>query len=306
MVLLAAVVLGCPTKVWADGGVRATPDNWPWAWNGDVFVLFNLVVLGSIYGRGLIRLWRRAGAGRGVSRLHAGAWLLSVIILLLVLVSPLDALSEELSSAHMVQHMALMLLAAPLFVLGSPALVIAWGLPRDWRGCIERTPLAADWLWRPAVVWALYAVTLWAWHLPLLYHAALRDPLVHDAQHFSFFAAACFFWRLVLDPLSRRRLHPVAATLYLFTTSLHASVLGVFMALSPRAWYADYAETTAAFGLSPLEDQQLAGLIMWVPACLVYPIVAAAVFGAWLAGEGAKPKTATMRHSWAMQGGPSA
>lgn len=117
-----------------------------------------------------------------------------------------------------------------------------------------------------------------------MYQGALRDPLVHDAQHLSFFVVACLFWRACLDPLGGRRLGPAAALPYLFATSLHASALGVFLALSPRVWYADYATRTSVWGFTPLQDQQLAGLIMWMPACLIYPAVAAVLFGTWLAG----------------------
>jgi cytochrome c oxidase assembly factor CtaG len=115
-----------------------------------------------------------------------------------------------------------------------------------------------------------------------LYQAALRDPLLHDAQHLSFFTAASLFWRLCLDPLAGRRLSALGAIPYLFTTALHSAALGIFLALSQRTWYPDYVTRTSAWGLTPLEDQQLAGLIMWMPACLIYPAVAAILFGTWL------------------------
>jgi cytochrome c oxidase assembly factor CtaG len=221
---------------------------------------------------------------------QAACYALALAVILIALVSPLDALSEELSSAHMVQHMLLVMVAAPLFVLGSPTFVLAWGLPEFHRGwgksCftfVFRLPQEPI-LWQPLLLWALYAVTLWVWHHPVLYQAALRDLFVHDAQHLSFFVVACLFWRACLDPLSARRLCPAVAIPYLFATSLHASALGVFLALSPWPWYDDYATRTTAFGFTPLEDQQLAGFIMWMPACLIYPAVAAVLFGAWLSG----------------------
>lgn len=291
-VLAAFLILGCPHLARADG-VPISPDSWPRAWNWDPFILFNFTVLAWFYIQGLTRLWRSAGTGRGVSRAQAAAWFGSWVVLLLILISPLDALAEQLSSAHMIQHVLIMDLAAPLFILGSPALVIAWGLPRDWRPWMRRTPLAAGGLWNPLLIWSLYAATLWLWHLPLLYQAALRDLLVHDAQHLSFFIVSCLFWRLLIDPHGQRRLHPALAVPFLFTTSLHATLLGVFMALAPQPWYIDYAETTSTWGLSPLEDQQLAGLIMWVPACLIYPIAAVTLFGVWLSNP--RPSTVTMK-----------
>ena len=280
--IATALLLICPPGAWADGGLRATPDNWRQAWSWDPLILFNLGLLGWLYVYGLGRLWRKAGVGRVVGRGQAAAFAGSLVVLFAALISPLDALSSELASAHMVQHMLLMTVAAPLFILGSPALVLAWGVSPQWWRWLETWPPISRLLWQPWFAWLLYALALWAWHMPLLYQAALRDPLVHDAEHLSFFLAACLYWRLLIDPLSRRRIHPIAAVPYLFTTSLHAALLGVFMALSPQPWYVDYLMSTPAWGVSALEDQQLAGLIMWVPACLIYPAAAATLFGGWL------------------------
>jgi putative membrane protein len=180
----------------------------------------------------------------------------------------------------------LMMVAAPLLVLGSPILVATWALPPRARQWVNqrRWRWTTPWylLWHPVTLLALYAVTLWIWHLPRLYHAALRNPWVHDGQHLAFLVTACLFWRVLIDPLTSRRLSLLTGSAYLFVTSLHASALGVFMALSPRVWYSDYEPTTAQWGLTALEDQQLAGLIMWMPACTLYAAVVAAVFAWWL------------------------
>ena len=291
--IVILVSLTCPVVAWADAGARSKPAVVPqtvWrAWNYDWLILLNLSLLGWLYHRGIRRLWQKAGAGRVVTRVQATVFLISLGVVFVALISPLDALSEELGSAHMVQHMLLMVVAAPLFILGSPELVFMWGLSPNWK------PIAARWrrwlegeaLERPALVWTLYAGTLWIWHLPIAYQAALADPFLHDAQHLSFFGVACLFWRSLLAPLRRHRLHPLAAVVALFTTSLHAMLLGIFMALSPVIWYKVYSSRTIIWGLTPLEDQQLAGLIMWMPACLVYPAAAAAVFGTWLATRSA-------------------
>lgn len=284
--IAAAISLFLPRCAWADGG-SAEPGMWWRAWHGDPLILLILGVLAWLYGRGLTRLWAKAGAGNKVRRWQAACYYGALAVILLALLSPLDALSEQLSSVHMVQHMLLTTVAALLFVLGSPTFVLAWGLSegRQWGSSFFTFAfrlLQESSLWQPLFVWALFAVTLWAWHHPALYQAALSDPMMHDAQHVSFFVAACLFWRACLDPLSGRRLSPPGAVPYLFTTALHASALGVFLTLSPRVWYADYATRTAAWGLTPLEDQQLAGLIMWMPACLIYPAAAVALIGTWL------------------------
>lgn len=265
----------------ADGGGRYLPGG-PWwgGWNLDPVLLLNVALVCFLYQRGVGRLWR-AGAGRGVTRWRVGCFAAGAGVLLAALASPLDALAGELSAAHMVQHMLVMNVAAPLLALGAPAVVLLHGLPRPYR-----RPLGRAWgrlePRGPLVPWLLYAGALWVWHLPPLYEGALRHPAAHDVQHLTFFAAAFVFWRAALDPNPARRMPAPAAVAYLFLTSLHATVLGVFMTLAPRPWYAAYDGRTDPWGLTPLEDQQLAGLIMWMPACLAYVLGAAGVLAAWL------------------------
>jgi cytochrome c oxidase assembly factor CtaG len=296
--ITAALVFRGARLARADAGVPIGPGETWQAWNWDPVLLLNLAVLWWLYGRGLARLWSRAGTGHGVSVGRPLAFLGSIAVISLALISPLDALSGQLASAHMVQHLLLLMVAAPLFVLGAPAQVLTRGLSPPWQRAAAscRRNLRCVWfrvLWQPVFAWTAYAAVLWLWHLPSLYEAALRHPIVHDAQHLSFFGAACLFWRPLLDPAVRQRLHPVPAVFYLFTTSLQASALGIFLSLSLQTWYAAFHGTTAAWGLTPLEDQQLAGLIMWMPACLIYALAAVAVFGIWLA-----------RQAESMDGGP--
>ena len=258
-------------------------------WNIDALTIASLAGLSFVYLLGLSRLWRSAGSAHGVSRGQPVAFAAAIGSLVIALLSPLDAASDELQSAHMIQHMLIMMVAAPLFILGAPALVMLWALPRRWRTRLGRGlgRLGAwrpPWyfLWQPVLMCVLFALALWVWHLPALYEAALRSRAVHEVQHISFFVVSCLFWRVLLDPLSRLRMNVGAGVLYLFLTSLHATFLGVFMALSPRVWYGDYVGRTGAWNLTPLEDQQLAGLIMWMPACMIYAIIAAVMFALWV------------------------
>ncbi len=280
-----AVVLTFAEPARADVGGSAAP-NWWLAWNTDPVLLLNFLFVSHLYARGMKRLWR-SGPGRGVTAWQVAAFAGGIFTLVAALVSPLDALSAQLASAHMVQHMLLMTVAAPLLVLGSPAVVILSGVPEPYRGALGRAwrRLDGDWLWHPVAVWVALALALWVWHLPLLYEAALRRPFVHDFEHLTLFAAALVFWRALLDPISRRRLHPLASVLCLFATSLHATALGVYLALAPRPWYAEYEGRTGGFGLTALEDQQLAGLIMWVPAGAVFVGVAGALLVTWIGQE---------------------
>jgi putative membrane protein len=220
------------------------------------------------------RLWRKAGRDRGVQRSRAAAFAAGWLVLVVALVSPLDALGGLLFSGHMVQHELLMVLAAPLLVLGRPLGVWAWGLPQRWRPwagrCAAIAPVA--WLWRllthPPTAWALHGLALWAWHVPVAFQAALASDALHSLQHASFLFTALLFW---WGPLGRAaRQDAGASLLYLFTTMVHTGALGALLTLSPTLWYPAYAGSTAAFGLDPLEDQQIGGLIMWIPAGLAY------------------------------------
>jgi putative membrane protein len=288
--LFFLLLFGSMGHVHAHGpeGPRVSEQWWlHWTWSP--LVLANLLLVGALYIRGLHNLWSRAGVGRVISIKQAALFGSGWFALFVALISPLDALSDELSAAHMVQHMTIMNVAAPLLVLGAPGIVFLWALPLRWRNVAGGWYRTGDgwrsaWylLWQPLLMWSLYAFTLWIWHLPALYEAALRHELFHDFQHFTFLITSALFWRVLLDPVSRLRLSRGVAVLYLFTTSLHATVLGVFMALAPRVWYTEYVGRTEVWSLSPLEDQQLAGLIMWMPACMVYAIVAAVVFTIWL------------------------
>jgi putative membrane protein len=286
--LLALPLLLAAGPAWAHGG-PVTPGEWWKSWDLDPTLLLALACGWAFYSRGVLAMWERAGVGRGVTRGQAGAFAGGMAVLLLALVSPLDGVSEQLSSAHMLQHMLLMLVAAPLFAAGTPIPVLLHALPHGWRGragsVVRRLEgwYAPGSAWgQPLLMWGLFAVTLWIWHLPALYGAALRSRLVHDCQHLAFLGSSYLFWRVLLDPVRRFRMSRGLGVLYLFGTCLHASALGIFMTFSPRVWYVDYGSSVPLWGTTALEDQQLAGLLMWMPGCLVYAAAAALLFSWWL------------------------
>lgn len=209
-----------------------------------------LLAAGLLYGTGLARLWKKAGRGRGIDHASVACFAAGWLVVAAALLSPLHHLAERLLWAHMVQHELLMVVAAPLLVLGRP--VEAWSHVVPFR-----VPgIFSD----PVFAWGLHAAAIWAWHVPALFEAAVRDPWLHLAQHASFFLPAAIFWRSVLTPAARA----LPAVLSLFTTMLHTGALGALMTFSRAPWYAGFA----------LEDQQLAGLVMWVPAGLAYPLAA--------------------------------
>jgi putative membrane protein len=199
--------------------------------------------------------------------------------LLVALLSPLHARGQMLFAAHMTQHELLMLVAAPLLVLGRPGVVVFFALPRAEARLVaqtwHRSRLAAltGWATRPLAAWGVHAVALWAWHAPALFEATLRHPLVHDLQHVSFFGSALLFWWALWHG------RPgwgggVAALLYLFTTMVHSGALGALLLFAERPLYPTYGTRSLAWHLPALQDQQLGGLIMWVPAGVVYVFAA--------------------------------
>jgi putative membrane protein len=244
-------------------------------WSLDPWVLIPLAVSGWLYVAGITRLWRESRTGGGIRRWQATCFCNGWLMLAVVLVSPLDPLGEELFSAHMVQHELLMLVAAPLMVLGRPLAVFVWALPAAWRRSTRNvTGLpAVAYSWRfvthPLAAWIIHALVLWVWHAPPFFQASVVNTGVHILQHFSFlFAALLFWWSL----LQARQKHggDGAAILYLLTTAFHTSALGALLTFSSQVWYPVYAPTALAWGFTPLEDQQLGGLIMWVPGGLSY------------------------------------
>ena len=284
LILLAAAPAA---RAHVPQGLDAAPSLW--TWNLEAWLLFLLALSAVGYAVGLHRLWRRAGTGRGVSTLQAWAFAGGWLSLVLALVSPLDPLGGRLFSAHMVQHEVLMVLAAPLLVIGRPLATWTWELAPAHRRVVGRLFQSRGWqgLWGtltdPLVAWALHALALWGWHIPAAFNAALEHEGLHIAQHVSFLGTALFFWWAVLGHDPRGRYGPGHSAAYLFTTMLHTGALGALLSLAPTPWYSAYVPHTAALGFDPVEDQQVGGLVMWVPAGLAYVIAALAVFGRVLA-----------------------
>jgi putative membrane protein len=284
LILLAALPAAVLAHVPEPG--PAAPS--PWEWNLAPWLLALLALSAIGYALGLRRLWRQAGSGRGVSSWQAWAFGTGWLSLVAALVSPLDPLGGRLFSAHMVQHELLMVVAAPLLVVGRPLATWTWALSPAQRRTVGRLFQARGWtsLWAtltdPLVAWALHALALWAWHIPAFFDAALENEALHILQHVSFLGTALFFWWSVLGHDPRGRYGPGHSAAYLFTTMMHTGALGALLSLSPTAWYAPYIPLTAALGFDPVDDQQLGGLVMWVPAGLAYVVAALWVVGRML------------------------
>jgi cytochrome c oxidase assembly factor CtaG len=249
-----------------------------------------LLALG-LYGAGYLRLRRRALLGRAELARRGRLFALGWAVLAGATLSPLHQLGSRSFTAHMAEHELIMLVAAPLLVLARPLGVLLWALQAAGRQGVARAgrirPMQALWrtLTDPVVATTVQAAALWIWHLPSLFDRALRAEGWHVAQHLCFFVTALFFWFAMLAP----RRNPWMSAACLFATSMATGALGAFMALSQSPWYAPYASLgLAGFGLTPAEDQELAGALMWVPGGLLHALVAIAVIAPQLrAGKAA-------------------
>jgi putative membrane protein len=281
---LCALILDAGPAFAHDGRPLEPHDLWR-AWTFDAGVMMPLVLAAMLYLIGLRTLTRTAAAhGRGARRRRAVGFAIGWLVLAVALLSPMHALSEALFSMHMVQHELLMVIAAPVLVLSRPVVPMLWSLPAPWRRHVARalhaSPVRRVWTVVSTIpaAWAIHAVAIWMWHLPMLYDRTLTSSVAHAFQHVSFFATAVLFWWSV----ARNRTARTAGVLALFTTAVHTGALGALIALSPAPWYPRYGETSGAWGLTALEDQQLAGLIMWMPATVAYAAGALWLVARWL------------------------
>jgi putative membrane protein len=239
------------------------------------------------YAAGVRRLWGRGRRGRGVRVRQVWAFAIGLTALAAALISPIDGLADQLLSVHMVQHVLIMLVAAPLLVVGRPGLVVSAVLPRTWRAWIRhvehRPGVTVVWstMSHPLVVWVANLAVLWIWHLPSLYDAALQHPPIHALEHLCFLTVSFAFWQVALAPAGRRRLARGIDVLYVFTAGLAGGAMGALFAFSGSPIYPFYVRTAARWGIAALADQQIAGVIMWIPAGIVTLVAAAALFVQW-------------------------
>ena len=261
-------------------------DVWT-SWTLQPPVLVGLGAAGWAYWRGVRTLWsgsrRRAIAGAQVASFAGG-----LAILFVALVSPLHSAAGELLWAHMVQHVLLVLVAAPLLVLGAPLVPMTLALPVTWRRRIRRWG-RIGWirgsgraLTLPLTAWLLQFIALWAWHAPALYDAAARSQGIHALEHASFLATSILFWWVAFRPGTRTRLSGGSEVLYVVTAGVQSGALGAVITFASSPLYPVYADATTRWGLTALQDQQLAGLIMWIPSGVVYLAVGGALFVRWL------------------------
>ncbi len=284
---LAPVVAAPGLAAW-PAHAHMAGEEFSW-WLVDPLALVLLLLVAIAYWRGSADKASRPQADSGRFRQRRWFFWSGWTILILSLASPLDPLGEQLFSAHMVQHELIMLVAAPLLVLSRPSAALLRGIPA-WLGrlvgaILRPSGLRSFWSWlaSPLVAWMIHALVLWGWHLPALFSAGLESTVVHVLQHLSFLWVGLLFWWALWRSRSRGS---AAGVLYLFTTAIHASVLGALLTFSPAVWYSPYLATAPSWGISALADQQLGGLIMWMPSGLVYIGAALVEVNAYLRTSG--------------------
>ena len=268
-------------------GPASTGDVWsvttlasgPWSARPEVVA--PLLILAGAYAVGWWRLRRRGGSVPGW-RVAASAG--GLVSLALALSAPLEQLAHASFAAHMVQHLLLIVVAAPLLLLANPFAALVWALPAPVRGGVGRwlrpgSPLRRLWrgLTLMSVAWLAHTAALWLWHLPIAYDAAVADRALHDLEHLVFFGTAVLFWWAVVEPAPRLR-PPAgygARVVFLVLAALQASLLGLLLTMSP-GWYRAYPSA---------EDQSLGGLVMWAVGGAVDMLAVLIVLGRYLGSQ---------------------
>jgi putative membrane protein len=245
-----------------------------WDWRPEVLV--PIVLLAALYAVGWWRLHRAARRRPATAWGRLGAYLGGLASIGVALCSPVEYLAELSLSAHMVQHQLLIMVAAPLLLLGEPFPRLLWGLPPGLRrpvaavlvrpGPVRRVLRVLTWM---PVAGAVYTATLWGWHHPLVYEAALRIPPLHDLEHLTFLGTAVLFWWPVVNPAPRLRRLTGAAMYgariaYVVLATAQNTLLGAVLGLAERVLYPTYAAAPRLLAdWSPLDDQAFGGGVMW-------------------------------------------
>jgi cytochrome c oxidase assembly factor CtaG len=283
----ACLAPACLPEAAAAHGVAFADGRWPDR-GTDPTALAILLSAGLLYGVGVLRLWSRAGIGKGVGAWRVASFAGGLASLVLALSWPLGPLTADLLSAHMAQHIVLAAVAPPLLLLGRPV-VLVWALPRRARGLLRGWGLHGlpSLFWRratrPAPAFIIEAAVLWGWHMPAAVELASRSPPAHAAMHLSFLGGGLLFWAALGAPGRGDPQGYAYTSAASFLTMLHTGFLGALLTFAPVPLYAGYAAASSGRALTALEDQQLAGLLMWIVCGTIYLVATLVLVGAWLA-----------------------
>ncbi len=279
------------------------PGFWDWSLDPPLVLV---LVTAALYAIGDRRTVTPARA-KAARRLQRACFYGGLAVLVIALASPIDALSEQLFWVHMIQHVLLLVVAAPLIVLAQPWNRLWRGLSLDLRRPLARGLAQGErtrWLrsvsralGSPVAGFVAFSVVLLAWHVPALFDAALRSTTLHALEHTLFLATALMFWKHAIDsPPLHAPLTSVQRVAYLVGAMVVSWVLAVVLALAPDPLYAHYAhEAARPGGISALTDQQIAAGVMWVPGSITFVIVIFVYVHRWLAPPANQPSTGAVR-----------
>ena len=246
-------------------------------WSFEPTVLVGVAAAGALY----IRRWRQVAAEVGPARAgrgRAAAFLAGLATILVALVSPVDRLSDQLFSMHMLQHLLLLDAAPILLICGLTKLIL-----RPVTRRVRHVEEALGPFGHPFFAIAVYVATVWTWHAPGLYDLALRHTAVHVLEHVTYAIAGSLYWWHLLSPIrSRRRLAGMGPALYMAATKLLVGLLGITLVFAPGTLYSFYADQGGYWGLSPHADQAVAGGIMALEQSLVMGVALAVLFARML------------------------
>ena len=261
-------------------------------WDLAPYIVIPIVLASTLY---LVGRWRLGQRTKYTppGMLRDLLYLAGILALALALLSPIDVYAGDLFFMHMVQHLLLMMAAPPLLQLANPMSRILWAFPRGIRRRIGGTlnsagvlRLALQGVTVPVIAWLIFVVTIWVWHTPALYNAALASEGMHVLEHLTMFAAAIVFWWPVIGPAPVRSKmpHPLRF-LYLFLALFQNIILGAILTFAQGPVYAYYEGTPGHWGFNGAMDQQLGGVLMWIPGTMMYFTALALLFFAWLEQE---------------------
>lgn len=277
---LAVLALLVPAPALAHGGEAQG------GWGLDPWLLAVTALPALLYAVGARRLSSRSDRGRPALRRQAALFWAGWAILAAALLSPLHSAGRTSFTAHMIEHELIMLPAALLLAASRPGAALLWAFPARIRPALAQAGRAGRPAWHvltdPVVATFLQLAILFAWHAPALFDRALASEGWHAAQHSSFLASALLFWWAMANGRGGRFGHG-AASLCLFLTSLAGGALGALMAFSASPWYSGYAALGLdPAGLNPVQDQQLAGLVMWIPGGLFHAAAGLCFLWKWI------------------------
>ena len=260
-------------------------DFWLTQWNWEPSIVIGTALIIGLYLYAVGPLRKKYHLAEHVKKAQVFSFLLGMSIMFLALVSPLDELGDSyLFSAHMLQHLCITIVGPPLLLIGIPGWLVD---PLLRKPVIFRI---AKVLTFPALAFFLYNFDFWLWHAPPLYNATLENQNIHILEHLTFIVFGVIYWWPVFSPSALLpRLSIGGQVLYLFLSGMPTVALGAGLTFLPPL-YAPYLAAPRVWGLSPAADQQLGGLIMWVPGNIVYIVIVSILFIRWMQGQEVKQR----------------